>query len=329
MTMKQKKCGLIDSSSIPRFAGIKTFMRLPHETDVQGADFAVMGLPFDTGSTYRIGARFGPEAVRRISVLIKPFNAYHKINIFDYITGVDYGDLNVLPGYILDTYDSVSKEMMLFADNDVIPVVIGGDHSVTLPQLRALCKKHGPVALVHFDAHLDTADSYFGKKYTHGTPFSRACDEGLLIPEKTIQIGMRGTYYGEHSLEESTGRGFTVISADEALDMGLDQVINLVHKKVGSSKVFVTFDVDACDPAYAPGTGTLIPGGFTSREAFKLIRGLDGLQFIGFDVVEVLPDLDPSDITSCLASNIVFEYLTLIALRKKKTSNSRIDKKAE
>ncbi len=314
----EKKGELAGSSSSPRFAGIKTFMRLPHKTDIQDCDFAVMGLPFDTGSTYRIGARFGPEAIRSISALIKPYNAYHKIDIFDYIAGVDYGDLDVLPGYILDTYEAVTKEMKLFTDNGVLPVVIGGDHSVTVPQLRALCAKHGPVALVHFDAHLDTAESYFGKKYTHGTPFSRAYDEGLLIPEKTIQIGMRGTYYGEHSLEESTGRGFTVITADEALDMGLDNVTRAIHQLVGSSKVFVTFDVDACDPAYAPGTGTLIPGGFTSREALKLIRGLAGLNFIGFDVVEVLPDLDPSNITSCLASNIIFEYLTLIALNKKK-----------
>ncbi len=164
---------------------------------------------------------------------------------------------------------------------------------------------------MHFDAHLDTAESYFGKKYTHGTPFSRACDEGLLLPDKVIQIGMRGTYYGEHSLRESTDRGFTVVSAEEAFDMGLDNVIKMIHEKVGDAKVFVTFDVDALDPAYAPGTGTLIPGGFTSREAMKLIRGLAGLEFVGFDVVEVLPDLDPCSITSCLASNIIFEYLTL------------------
>ena len=313
----KRSAGPADSSSVPRFAGIKTFMRLPYERNVEGLDFAVMGLPFDTGSTYRIGARFGPEAVRSISAVIKPYNAYHKINIFDYISGVDYGDLNVLPGYIMDTYEAVADEMKIFVDNNVIPVVIGGDHSVTVPQLRALCKKHGPVALVHFDAHLDTADSYFGKKYTHGTPFSRAYDEGLLIPEKVIQIGMRGTYYGEHSLRESTDRGFTVVPAEEVFDMGFDNLISMIHEKVGDAKVFVTFDVDACDPAYAPGTGTLIPGGFTSREALKLIRGLSGLDFVGFDVVEVLPDLDPSNITSCLASNIVFEYLTLIALMKK------------
>jgi agmatinase len=318
MEMKTKKTAKpANSSSLPRFAGIKTFMRLPYERDVEGLDFAVMGLPFDTGSTYRVGARFGPEAVRSISALIKPYNAYHKINIYDYISGVDYGDLNVLPGYIMDTYEAVAEEMKLFVDNNVIPVVIGGDHSVTVPQLRALCEKHGPVALVHFDAHLDTADSYFGKKYTHGTPFSRAYDEGLLIPERTIQIGMRGTYYGEHSLKESTDRGFTVVSADEAFDMGLDNVIKMIHEKVGDAKVFVTFDIDACDPAYAPGTGTLIPGGFTSREAMKLLRGLVGLNFVGFDVVEVLPDLDPCSITSCLASNIIFEYLTLLALNKK------------
>ncbi|MDX9800634.1 MAG: agmatinase [Spirochaetia bacterium] len=306
-----------DSSSIPRFAGIKTFMRLPYERDVEGLDFAVMGLPFDTGATYRVGARFAPEAVRSISALIKPYNAFHKVNIFDYISGVDYGDLNVIPGYIMDTYEAVAEEMKLFTDSNVIPVVIGGDHSVTVPQLRALAKKHGPMALVHFDAHLDTADSYFGKKYTHGTPFSRAHDEGLLISEKTIQIGMRGTYYGEHSLKESTDRGFSVISIDEVFDMGLDNVIKLIHEKVGDSKVFVTFDIDALDPAYAPGTGTLIPGGFTSREAFKLIRGLAGLDFAGFDVVEVLPDLDPCNITSALASNIVFEFLSLIALKEK------------
>lgn len=308
----------VKSSPAPRFAGIKSFMMLPHNRDVEGLDFAVMGLPFDTGSTYRIGARFGPEAVRSISVLLKPYNAYHKINIFDYISGVDYGDLNVLPGYIMDTYDAVTDEMKIFVDNNVVPVVIGGDHSITVPELRALTKKHGPVSLVHLDAHLDTADSYFGKKYTHGTPFSRACDEGLLIPEKSIQIGMRGTYYGDYSLKESTDRGFTVVTADEALNMGIDKVIEMIHEKVGTNKVFVSFDVDVCDPAYAPGTGTIIPGGFTSREALKLVKGFDGLNCIGFDVVEVLPDLDTSNITSCLASNVVFEYLTLIALGKKR-----------
>lgn len=315
MEIKNRKPA--DSSSIPRFAGIKTFMRLPYDRNIEGLDFTVMGLPFDTGATYRVGARFAPEAVRSISALIKPFNAFHKINIFEYISGVDYGDLHVLPGYIMDTYESVAKEMEVFTENNVIPVVIGGDHSITVPELRALAKKHGPLALVQFDAHLDTADSYFGKKYTHGTPFSRAYDEGLLIPEKTIQIGMRGTYYGAHSLEESTGRGFEVISADEALDMGLGNLANRIHEKIGKSKVFVTFDIDALDPAYAPGTGTLIPGGFTSREALQLIRSLAGLDFAGFDVVEVLPDVDPSGITSCLASNIVFEFLTLIALRKR------------
>lgn len=308
----------MDPMLIPRFAGIKTFMRLPHVRDMEGIDFAVMGLPFDTGATYKVGARFGPEAVRSISALLKPYNAFHKINIADYVSGIDYGDLAVIPGYIMDTYESVAKEMEVFTDNDVIPVVIGGDHSVTVPQLRALAKKHGPVALVHFDAHLDTTDSYYGKKYTHGTPFSRAFDEGLLIPEKVIQVGMRGTYYGEHSLRESTDRGFQVISTDEALDMGLDKVIELIHKRTAGSKVFVTFDIDVCDPAFAPGTGTMTPGGFTSREAFKLIRGLDGLEFIGFDVVEVIPDLDPCSITSSLASYVVLEYLSLIALQKKR-----------
>lgn len=300
----------------PRFAGIKSFMMLPHTTCVDGLDFAVMGLPFDTGATYRIGARFGPEAVRSISVLLKPYNAYHKIDIFEYIKGVDYGDLHVLPGYIMDTYAQVAEEMQIFMDRDVIPLVIGGDHSITVPELRALAKKHGPVSLVHLDAHLDTADSYFGKKYTHGTPFSRACDEGLLVPEKSIQIGMRGTYYGDYSLGESTDRGFTVVTAEEALAMGFAKVIELIHETVGGNKVFVSFDVDVCDPAYAPGTGTIIPGGFTSREALSLVRGLDGLDFVGFDVVEVLPELDPAGITSCLASNILYEFLTLLALRK-------------
>ncbi len=248
-------------------------------------------------------------------------NAYHKIDIFKYISGVDYGDLHVLPGYIIDTYAQVAGEMQIFMDKNVIPLVIGGDHSITVPELRALVKKHGPVSLVHLDAHLDTADSYFGKKYTHGTPFSRACDEGLLVPEKSIQIGMRGTYYGDYSLRESTDRGFTVVTAEEALAMGFEKVIELIHRTVGGNKVFVSFDVDVCDPAYAPGTGTIIPGGFTSREALSLIRGLKGLNFVGFDVVEVLPDLDPAGITSCLASNIVFEFLTLLALRKRSLGN--------
>jgi agmatinase len=207
-------------------------------------------------------------------------------------------------------------------DAGVIPIMLGGDHSVTLPELRAVANKHGPVALIHFDSHSDTGDKRFGRKYTHGTPMRRALEEELLLVEKSIQVGMRGSIYANDSLVEAREMGFELLTTNQMLDMGLDTVIQRVRERIGNAKTFVSFDIDFVDPAYAPGTGTPEVGGFTSREALQLVRGLDGLDIVAYDMVEVLPQYDPSQSTALLAANIVYEFISLIALEKKRSAGA-------
>ena len=194
---------------------------------------------------------------------------------------------------------------------------MGGDHSITLPELRAVAKRHGPVALIHLDSHTDTNDQYFGRPYYHGSPFRRAAEENILLTENSIQIGMRGSVYSKDAYDDSTALGFKVVTMSAVREMGMQELMETIRKRVGKHKVFVTFDIDVVDPAFAPGTGTPEIGGFTSAEAVDLVRGLRGLNFVGFDIVEVLPDKDPAEITALLAANIVYEFLSLIALNKK------------
>jgi agmatinase len=200
--------------------------------------------------------------------------------------------------------------------------MLGGDHSVTLPELRAVAKKYGPVALIHFDSHSDTGDKRFGRKYTHGTPMRRALEEGLLLVENSIQVGMRGSIYARDSLDEAREMGFDLVTTNQAFEMGLDTLIKRIRNRVGDAKAFVSFDIDFIDPAYAPGTGTPEVGGFTSREALRLVRGLDGLDIVAYDMVEVLPQYDPSQVTALLAANIVYEFISLIALGKKRGASA-------
>jgi len=207
-------------------------------------------------------------------------------------------------------------------DAGVIPIMLGGDHSVTLPELRAVAKKFGPVALIHFDSHSDTGDQRFGRKYTHGTPMRRALEEGLLLVENSIQVGMRGSIYAKDSLDEAREMGFDLLTTNQALDMGLSVVIQRIRERVGGARAFLSFDIDFVDPAYAPGTGTPEVGGFTSREALRLVRGMDGLDIVAYDMVEVLPQYDPSQATALLAANIVYEFISLIALAKKRRSSA-------
>ncbi len=308
----------INSLKSPRFSGIKTFMRLPYSEYVSGFDFAVIGVPFDTGSTYRIGARFGPQAIRNISAILRSHHVKSDISVFDYCSGVDYGDLPVNPGYIEDSYEEIEKTLLPIIEQGTIPILMGGDHSVTLPELRAIAKKHGPVALVQFDAHLDTGDEYFGKRYNHGTVFRRAAEEKLIIPGHSIQVGIRGSVYSKEDLDGSRSLGFELIPAFKCREIGLENVLQRIHERVGMKKVFVTFDIDFVDPAYAPGTGTIEVGGFTSWEALQLVCGLDGLNFVGFDLVEVLPAYDPAEITAALGATIMFEFISLIAMKKKR-----------
>jgi agmatinase len=306
-----------DSQASPRFCGVRTFMRLPHVQTLEDIDFAVIGVPFDTGASLKVGARFGPEAIRSSSIILKPYNMFLDVNIFEHCSGVDYGDLPVVPGYIEDSNTLIEESLSPLIENGVIPVLLGGDHSVTLPELRAIAKTHGPVALIHFDSHTDTLDEYFGRPYNHGTPFRRAVDENLLDVEHSIQVGLRGQLYQPGDLEESKRLGFETMTSVEVQDMGRERVIEKIQDRVKGAKAFVTFDIDFVDPAFAPGTGTPEVGGFTSAETLRLIRGLKGLNMVGFDVVEVLPAYDPSQITSLLAANIAYEFISLIALGKK------------
>ena len=310
----------VDPRESPRFAGIKTFMRLPHVTTTEGVDAAIVGVPFDTGASYRVGARFGPEAIRSVSALLRHHNEVLDVSIFDHCSVVDYGDLPVNPGYIEDSYKMIEEGLLPILDSEVTPIMLGGDHSVTLPELRAMAKRHGPVALILLDSHTDTGDKRFGRRYTHGTPFRRAVEEELILVDHSIQAGMRGSIYSRDSLDDARKLGFDLVTSVEAQEQCIYELIQRIRKRVGDAKAFVSFDIDFVDPAYAPGTGTPEVGGFTSREALRIVRGLKGLNLIGFDLVEVLPQHDPSQITALLAANIVYEFISLIALRKKLAS---------
>jgi agmatinase len=306
-----------DSFETPRFSGVRTFMRLPNVQDLENTDAAIVGAPFDTGGTFRIGARFGPESIRSVSHLLRRFNPGLDVVIFDHISVIDYGDVPVVPGYIEESYRRIAEGLEPIHRAGVVPVVLGGDHSIALPELRAAATVHGPLALVQYDSHPDTWDAYFGQKHTHGTPFRRAVEEGLLDPSRSIQVGMRGSIYDAGDWNDARDMGFDLVPTDEVRELGIPAVIERVRERVGDARAYVSFDVDFVDPAFAPGTGTPEIGGFTSREAQEFVRGLAGLDIVGCDVVEVLPPYDPAQITALLAANVAHEFLSLFALRRK------------
>ena len=289
-------------------------MRLPAEPDPQGADVVVLGVPFDTAASFRPGQRFGPSAVREISVLLRPSNQFHKFNAFDRVRVVDAGDVPAIPGDIETTYQRISERIAHLATSGAVPIGIGGDHSITLGELRGLAQVIGPVALVQLDAHCDTWDNYWGLRYTHGTPFRRAVEEGLLSVDHSIQVGMRGTEYAPDDLDESRRLGFEVITTPEMLKSSPAAVAAAIKERVGDLPTFLTFDVDFFDPAYAPGTGTPEVGGPTSAFGLEIIKHLAGIHFAGFDAVEVLPAFDTAQTTALLAATMVFEFIALVAL---------------
>ena len=301
----------------PRFSGISTFMRLPHVQTLEDVDVAVVGVPFDTGQTFRTGARLGPRSIRNFSSLVRCSSNYHKINIFDYVSAVDYGDVPVVPGFIQETYESMVNVLSPMYERGIVPIVMGGDHSVTLGELRAAAKQYGPVSLLLFDSHTDTTDTHFGQKFTHGTLFRRAVDEGLINPHKSMMVGMRGSLNHVDDYDEARELGFDVITTDELLDMGIPALISKIKETLKDERVFLSFDIDFIDPAFAPGTGTPEVNGVYPREAFKILRQLSDLEFIGLDLVEVLPAYDQGEITAALAANIMFEMMCLLALNKK------------
>jgi agmatinase len=290
-------------------------MRLPIVDDLVGVDAAAVGIPFDTATSFRAGARFGPEGIRSASALLRPFHPGFGIDLVETLSVVDHGDLPVAPGDTVETYRRVEEALGRVVDAGVFPLVMGGDHSITLAELRVLARAHGPLALVQLDAHADTWEAYFGQRYFHGTTFKRAVEEGLLDASASVQAGMRGSLYGAADLEVSQELGFTVIPSDELRSLGPERFGEAVLARVGERRVFVSFDVDFLDPAYAPGTGTPEVAGFTTHEAVAFLRALAGIRLAGCDVVEVSPPYDgPGQPTALAAANVLWELLALRAV---------------
>jgi len=304
----------LDARVIPRFAGVRTFMRLPHTTDLAGVDAAAIGIPFDTTTSYRTGARFGPEAVRSASALLRPYHPAFAIDLVETLSMIDYGDLPVAPGDTEGTYRRIEQAFQPVLAAGVFPVVSGGDHSITLAELRALAKVHGALALVHLDAHTDTWESYFDQRYFHGTTFKRAIEEGLIDPGASVQAGMRGALFAAGDLEDARALGLHVIPSEELRALGPAGYARTVLERVGERPAFFSFDIDFLDPAFAPGTGTPEIAGFSTAEAVALLRSLRGIKLAGCDVVEVSPPYDGAgQPTAVAAANVLWELLALRA----------------
>ena len=312
-----KKHTPLDAMEYPRFEGLRTFMRLPHTTNLDNVDFLVAGIPFDTGATFRVGARFGPSGIRENSLLLRPYNPAQDIEVFKYCNGIDYGDIPIVPGYLLESHKLIEQETASLFKPNIVPIFMGGDHSISLPVLRSIKKKHGPVGLIHFDAHSDLWHGYYDNKDTHGTPFRRAIEENLIDPSISCQIGLRGPLYDKNDFSMSKDAGLLSITGPELHSMGIQKALSLVKNRIGNQKAYLTFDIDFIDPAFAPGTGTPEAGGFTGYDAISFVRGLKEINFIGFDMVEVMPPYDPAHVTSLLAANIIYEFISLIAIQKK------------
>ena len=302
-----------DSSKTPRFAGPVSFLRLPQISDPSLLDIAVVGVPWDGGTTNRPGARHGPRDVREQSMLIRPFHHVTQKSPYDECAVADMGDAPINPVDLNDSLQRIEDFFVKIHKAGAAPLSVGGDHLISLPILRAIAKD-SPVGLIHFDAHTDTNDNYFGgNKYTHGTPFRRAVEEGLIDPKKMIQIGIRGTRYRPSGSDFAKDNGIRVIYIEEFYRLGTEGVISEIQKVIGDTPAYVTFDVDALDPAYAPGTGTPEVGGYSTFDGQQMIRGLSGLNLIGGDVVEVSPPLDPSGATSLVGATLMFEILAVLA----------------
>ncbi|WIX89367.1 agmatinase [Amycolatopsis sp. DG1A-15b] len=308
--------GPLDSSRIPRFAGFATFARLPRIDQVERADVAVVGVPFDSGVSYRPGARFGPAAVREASRLLRPYHPELDVSPFAERQVVDAGDIAVNPFNIGEAIETLQQEAEALQADGTRLVTVGGDHTIALPLLRAVAKKHGPVALLHFDAHLDTWDTYFGEPYTHGTPFRRASEEGILDTSALSHVGTRGPLYGKRDLEEDRRLGFGIVTSGDVMRRGVAETVDALRQRIGDRPLYVSVDIDVLDPAHAPGTGTPEAGGLTSRELLEILRGLRDLNLVGADVVELAPAYDHAEITAIAASHVAYDLVSLLTLGK-------------
>ena len=302
-----------DARVVPRFAGPDTFARLPRLDQVSSAAVAILGVPFDAGVSYRSGARFGPQAVRAGSKLLRPFHPQLDVEPWTGQQVADAGDVACNPFDIAEAVGQIhvaARATLELADR---LVTIGGDHTIALPLLRAMHERHGPISVVHFDAHLDTWDTYFGQPYTHGTPFRRAAEEGLLALDTSAHVGIRGPLYGRADLSEDRALGFATVSTMDVARRGTDEAVDRIRERVGNRPVYLSVDIDVLDPAHAPGTGTPEPGGLTTRELQLILRGFYGLNLVGGDIVEVSPAYDHAELTAIAAANVAYEYLGLFA----------------
>jgi len=302
----------IGGNEMARFSGPGTFMRLPAAISAEGLDVAFIGVPMDHGTSWRSGTRFGPKEIRSQSAMIRPYNIQTGAAPFDSLNCADLGDVAVNTFNLNATIDIITKHYDAILKHSVVPMTLGGDHTLTLPILRAITKKHGPVGLVHVDAHADVSDMMFGEREVHGTVFRRAYEEGLLDPSRVWQVGLRGTGYSAEDFDDPLEWGFKMILAQEIWHKPLKPLAEQIRKEIGAGPVYISYDIDSLDPAYAPGTGTPEIGGLTTPQAMELIRGLKGLDIVGCDMVEVSPPYDTTGNTALTGANLMFEMLSIL-----------------
>jgi guanidinobutyrase len=302
----------LGGNEMPRFAGIATMMRLPYQQTTEGLDACFVGVPFDLGTSNRSGARFGPRQIRAESVLLRPYNIATRAAPFDSLQVADIGDVATNAYNLLDSIELIASAYDRIVATGCRPITLGGDHTIALPILRALCKRYGPVGLVHVDAHADVNDTMFGEKIAHGTPFRRAVEEGLLDCSRVVQIGLRGTGYHADDFDWCRRQGFRVVQAEDCWYRSLAPLMREVAEHVGQGPVYLSFDIDGLDPSVAPGTGTPEIGGLTITQGLEIIRGLRGLDLVAADVVEVAPPYDPHGTTALVAANLAYEMLCVL-----------------
>jgi agmatinase len=304
-----------DAFAAPRYTGIRTFARCPHRTDWENADAAVLGVPFDTGTSFRPGPRFGPAAIREQSLLLRPWHPVLEVDVFGSLSIVDGGDVAITPGNAERSAAQIADALAPVVAAGVVPIVLGGDHSVVLGELRAHAQRHGPLGLVLLDAHADTWDEYYGERYFHGTPFRRALEEGLIDPARSLLAGMRGSLYDERDLGEARDWGFEILTTDELRALSPAEYGERVRARLQGGPAYLSFDIDVLDPAFAPGTGTPEVAGLLPHEALAALRSLAGVRFVGFDVVEVSPPYDSAGhVTALHGAAIAYEMLALTAI---------------
>jgi guanidinobutyrase len=302
----------LGGNQMPRFGGPATMMRLPSRDSAKGLDAAFIGVPFDIGTSNRSGTRFGPRQIRQESALLRPYNMGTRAAPFDALAVADLGDVPTNPYNLADSIRIIEEFYQEIIKTGCKPLSLGGDHTIVLPILRALSAEHGPVGLVHVDAHADINDTMFGEKIAHGTPFRRAVEEGLLDCRRVVQIGLRGTGYAAEDFDWSRQQGFRVVQAEECWYRSLAPLMKEVNEQMGRGPVYISFDIDGLDPSVAPGTGTPEPGGLTGSQALEIIRGCRGLDVVGGDLVEVSPPYDTSGNTALLAASLLFEMLCVL-----------------